>query len=262
MSIEPFNTNPSSKIFHMKQNNNTRPGVEALSLLQPQPGERILDVGCGNGDLTAQIAASGAITLGIELSEAIVKRTKEKYAELNIQVADACHYRTEVPFDAVFSNATLHWVKDAPAAAHSIWLALREGGRFVAEFAGNGNVALITNAIHQELEARGYIIGGGRSPWYFPTIGEYACLLEQTGFRVTFAQHFDKLAPLKGDTGVRKWLDGFSDYFFADVTVADKEAIYCAIETKVKPQLEQDGQWFIDTSRLRIVAIKETNKSL
>lgn len=241
------------------EKNNNKMGAEVLSLLQPQKGEQILDVGCGNGDLTAQIAAAGAIPTGIDLSEHMIKRAKEKYPELNIKMEDACHYRTDIHFDAVFSHAALHWIKDAPAVARSIWLSLREGGRFVAEFAGSGNVATLTTAIKQELEAYGYT-WEGRNPWYFPTIGEYASLLEQTGFRVTFAQHIDKPTPLKRDTGVRKWLDMSAGSFFMDVNATDRESIYCAIEARVKPHLVRDGQWMMDTSRLRIVAIKEAER--
>jgi trans-aconitate methyltransferase len=232
-----------------------KPGAGLLSLLQPRPGEQILDLGCGNGGWTAEIAAAGAIPTGIDLSEEMVKRARQKYPELNIQVADACHYRTDVRFDAVFSNAALHWIKDAPAVARSIWLALREGGRLVAEFAGSGNLAVLTAAMEQALEAHGYA-WAGRNPWYHPTIGEYASLLEQTGFRVTLAHHFDRPTPLKGDTGVRHWLDSFADYFFLDVTSADKASIYRAIEAQVKPHFERGGQWMADTRRLRIVAIK------
>ncbi|MBT2292532.1 methyltransferase domain-containing protein [Paenibacillus albidus] len=234
-----------------------KPGTEILSMLQPGPNERILDVGCGNGDLMAEIAAAGALPTGIDLSEEMVRRARQKYPELNFQVEDICHYRTDVRFDAVFSNAALHWIKDAPAVAQSIWLALREGGRFVAEFAGSGNVAVLTSAMQQVLEEHDYA-WAGRNPWYHPTIGEYASLLEQTGFRVTLAQHFDRPTPLKGNIGVWGWLDGFAGYFFRDVTSEDRATIYRAIEAKVKPHLERGGQWMIDTSRLRILAIKES----
>ncbi|GKS12757.1 methyltransferase type 11 [Paenibacillus chitinolyticus] len=257
MSSELSNNHWNPKVYPEHPDFGVKPGVEALSLLLPQTGERILDVGCGNGDLTAEIAAAGAVPTGIDLSEEMVRKARQKYPELNFQVEDVCQYRTDVRFDAVFSNAALHWIKDAPAVARTIWLALRDGGRFVAEFAGRGNVAALTNAMEQELVARGYA-WAGRSPWYFPTIGEYASLLEQTGFRVMLAQHFDKPTPLKGDTGVRKWLDSFADYFFRDVTLADKASIYNAIEAKVKPHLIREGQWMMDTSRLRIVAVKES----
>ncbi|MCM3702430.1 trans-aconitate 2-methyltransferase [Paenibacillus macerans] len=244
--------------YDPKHNFAAKPGAGVLSLLQPQPGERILDIGCGAGDLAAEIAAAGAVPIGIDLSEEMVKRARQKYPELNFQVENACDYRTDATFDAVFSHAALHWIKDAPAVARTVWLALREDGRFVAEFAGSGNVAVLTGAMQEALEAYGYA-WAGRNPWYHPTIGEYAGLLEQTGFRVMFAQHFDRPTPLKGDAGVRIWLDSFAGYFFPDVTPADKTAIYRAIEEKVKPRLEREGQWMIDTSRLRIVAVKKAN---
>ncbi|WP_342417758.1 methyltransferase domain-containing protein [Paenibacillus sp. FSL R10-2782] len=256
MCSEPITNEWNSGTYDDKLNLVAELGGGALFLLQPRPGERILDVGCGSGDLTAKIAAAGAIPTGLDLSEEMVKRARQKYPFLNVQVEDACHYRTDTPFDAVYSHAVLHWIKDADAVVRSIWLALREGGRFVAEFAGNGNVAVLTTAMEQTLEAHGYA-WAGRNPWYFPTIGEYASLLEQAGFRVTLAQHFDRPTPLRTDTGVRGWLDKFADYFFLDVTPADKVSIYRAIEAKVKPSIDQGGQWMADTSRLRIVAIKE-----
>lgn len=232
-----------------------KPGVEVLSMLSPQPGERILDVGCGTGDLTAAIAAAGANPTGIDLSEEMVGRARLKHPGLDVLVENACQYRTDVQFDAVFSNAALHWIQDGPAVVRTIWLALREGGRFVAEFAGNGNVEVLTSAIKQALEEHGYA-WEGRNPWYHPTIGEYASLLEQSGFRVTSAYHFDKLAPLKGSLGIRNWLDSFANYFFPDVSPPDKQSIYSFIESAAKPRLELDGQWMIDTSRLRVSAIK------
>ncbi|KEQ27576.1 methyltransferase domain-containing protein [Paenibacillus tyrfis] len=245
----------NSKVYDDKQAFADKPGVGLLTLLQPRSGERILDVGCGNGNLTAEIAAAGAIPTGIDLSEEMVRQARQKHPELNFQVENACHYRIDVRFDAVFSNAALHWIKDASAVASSIWLALRDGGRFVAEFAGSGNVAVLTAAMEQELETHGYT-WAGRNPWYFPTIGEYASLLEQTGFRVKWAQHFDSPSPLKGETGLRNWLDKFADYFFPDVSPADKASIYSAIEARVKPHFDRGGQWMIDTRRLRIIAIK------
>jgi trans-aconitate methyltransferase len=255
MCSKPFINQWNSVVYDDKLDLAAKLGGGIMSLLLPRPGERILDVGCGTGALTAELADAGAIPTGIDLSEEMVGRARQKYPGLIFQLEDVCHYRTDVLFDAVFSNAALHWIKDPGAVAHSIWLALREGGRFVAEFAGSGNVGVLTAAMEQALEAHGYA-WAGRNPWYFPTIGEYASLLEQTGFRVTLAQHFDRPTPLKGATGVRDWLDKFADYFFPDVTSADKASIYHAIEAAVKPHLERGGQWMIDTSRLRIVAIK------
>ncbi|CAM3120810.1 methyltransferase domain-containing protein [Paenibacillus taichungensis] len=256
MSGEPFKNKHNSVPYIYSMDFLSNLGVDILSLLQPQTGERILDIGSGNGDLTAKIAAAGAIPTGIDLSERMVTLAQQKYPDLNVQVKDASKYRTDEPFDAVFSHAALHWINNPAATTRSIWLALREGGRFVAEFAGSGNIAILITAMKQALEEHGYT-WAGRNPWYHPTLGEYANLLEQNGFRVTFAQHFDKPAPLKGEEGLRNWLNSFADYFFKDVSSADLESIYQAILTEVKPHLEREGQWFLDTTRLRIVAIKE-----
>ncbi|WP_449007430.1 class I SAM-dependent methyltransferase [Paenibacillus taichungensis] len=256
MSGEPFKNKNNSVPYIYSMDFLSNLGVDILSLLQPQTGERILDIGSGNGDLTAKIAAAGAIPTGIDLSERMVTLAQQKYPDLNVQVKDASQYRTDEPFDAVFSHAALHWINNPAATTRSIWLALREGGRFVAEFAGSGNIAILITAMKQALEEHGYT-WAGRNPWYHPTLGEYVSLLEQNGFRVTFAQHFDKPAPLKGEEGLRNWLNSFADYFFKDVSSADLESIYQAILTEVKPHLEREGQWFLDTTRLRIVAIKE-----
>lgn len=226
-----------------------------LSLLQPQQGERILDLGCGDGRLTAAIAAAGAIPLGIDYSEAHIDKAKQTYPDLQFQAVDACRYEAEERFDAVFSHAAVHWIKDAEAVVRTISRALRPGGRFVAEFAGSGNVASLTGAIERALAAHGYS-PVGRNPWYLPTIGEYASLLEQNGFRVTLAQHFDRLRPFNHPDGIKRWLEGFDSIFFGDVSPPDKVSIYRAIEADSAPRLQIDGQWHIDISRARVIAIK------
>ena len=230
-----------------------------LTLLQPSHGERILDVGCGNGDLTAKIAAAGALTTGIDFSKETIRQAKQKYPDMNIQVANACHYRSEEPFDAVFSHAVLHWIKDAPAVVQSIYLALKTGGRFVAEFAGSGNTAILIAAVREELHTRGYE-WEGRNPWYHPTIDEYTNLLEQNGFRVSLAQHVDQFTPFK--PGARKWLDSFAEYLFSGIAPAEQDVIMEAVEEKVQPQLMRDGQWYLDRSRLRVVAMKESGNAV
>lgn len=239
------------------QANNSGPhNKDLISLLQPAAGERILDVGCGNGNLTAKIAAAGAIPTGIDASEEIITKAKLNYPELQLSVEDARYYRTETAYDAVFSNAVLHWIKNAPAVASSIGSALREGGRFVAEFAASGNIAIILTAIRAELEQYGYE-WEGRNPWYHPTIGEYSSLLEQMGFKVIFAQHMDRKSPLKGGMGIRNWMDNFSSYLFRGVTAEHQALIYDGVEDRVRSELYKDGHWMIDISRLRIAAIKQ-----
>ncbi|MFD0587348.1 class I SAM-dependent methyltransferase [Paenibacillus sp. GCM10027627] len=230
---------------------------ELLSLLNPQPGERILDVGCGAGQLMAAIADAGAVPTGFDLSEEIIEQAKQNYPGLDFRVEDARYYQTDSQFDAVVSHAALHWISDAEAAVRTISLALKEGGRFVAEFAGSGNVVTVTDAIEEALKKHGYA-WEGLIPWYLPTAQQFASLLEQTGFRVTFIQHFEKPSPLKGGKNIRMWLDSFSNYFFQHVSPADKESIYQHIEASVKPRLYRDEQLILDTTRLRVTAIKES----
>lgn len=227
-----------------------------LSLLAPQPGERILDLGAGNGDMLARLHAAGAVAVGIDASEAAVSKAREKHPELDIQVADARNYRPAHRFDAIVSHATLHWIPDPQAVTRTLALSLRDGGRFVTEFAASGNTAIVLAAIQQALEEHGYT-WAGRNPWYHPTIGEYTSLLEQQGFRVMSAQHFDLWRPLNIAQGIRRWLQPFDHYFFHDVLPEHKTAIYDQIEAAVRPQLMQDDQWMLDTSRIRVVAIKQ-----
>ncbi|MFS0725322.1 class I SAM-dependent methyltransferase [Paenibacillus sp. 1P07SE] len=230
-------------------------GAGILSLLEPKPGEAILDIGCGTGDLTAEIAAAGAAPVGIDLSPEMIARGKQKYPELNLQVQDAHVFRTEQTFDAVFSNAALHWMPDAQAVIRTISHALKEGGRFVAEFGGYGNVACVIEAVEAALAGHGYD-PQGRNPWYFPTIGQYAALLEEHGFLVALAQHVERPTPLQGESGLRDWLDVLADDFFLDVAPDDKASIYRTVETTLKPQIYQRGQWIADYRRLRICAVK------
>ncbi|MGQ8872417.1 class I SAM-dependent methyltransferase [Paenibacillus sp. TSA_86.1] len=224
-----------------------------LSMLQPSPGERILDVGCGDGVLTAKIAATGAITTGIDFSEESIAEAMEKYPELDFQIADAGHYRTHERYDAVFSHAALHWMPDVTAVVQTMQLQLKEGGRLVAEFAGSGNTAILLHAVREELLTRGYS-WEGRNPWYHPTVGEFSSLLEQHGFRVLFIQHTNTLRPLK--QGIRQWLNSFATYLFRDIAADEKELVMKVVEKKVEAQLYREGQWNLDISRLRVVAIK------
>ncbi len=246
----------NSEAYDSKLDFVSKLGGGVVELLAPKAGERILDFGCGTGDLTVALAEAGATVVGVDLSEDMIKRARSKFPQLEFQVANGVNYRSDEPFDAVFSNAALHWMPQAEQTAHSIWLALKPGGRFAAEFGGSGNVDTITTAIEHVLEKYGHD-PAGRNPWYFPKLGEYASLLEQTGFRVSFAWHFNRPTPLKGSSGMRDWLDMFSDDFFFDINaLEEKEAIYQEIITMVKPDLYRNDEWFADYKRLRILAVK------
>lgn len=231
-------------------------GKGMVELLALQQGERILDVGCGTGDLAASLTEQGAHVVGIDLSQNMVDAAAHKYPHIDFAQRDVTNLSFSNEFDAVFSNATLHWVKTPEAAIHSIYTALKKGGRFVAEFGGIGNVETITSTLIDEIKRAGIAYRADDFPWYFPSIAEYCTLLEQAGFHVTFAEHFDRPTKLDGEDGLRNWLDMFSHRFFEHVPTATKETVYVTTIARLRPLLMQRDAWYADYKRLRIVAYK------
>jgi trans-aconitate 2-methyltransferase len=218
-------------------------GADLVEVLAPKPGERILDAGCGTGQLTARLAESGAIVTGIDRSPEMIVQARRNAPQLRFECADITSYVPPAQFDAVFSNAVLHWVLDAKAAARSISAALRNGGRFVAEFGGKGNVSGVLEAL--------YDITGLGNPWYFPSVGEYASLLERAGLEVRQAFLFDRLTRTEdSEYGLRNWIRMFGQDWPND------EPFLSAMEQKLRPLLYREGSWWIDYRRLRIEAIK------
>ena len=204
----------------------SRLGQDLVRLLDPQPGERILDLGCGTGDLLQRIAAAGAVALGLDRSPAMIAEARRKHPRLSFEVADASEYQMEAPFDAVFSNAALHWMRDAPRVVESIWGFLRPGGRLVAEFGGKGNARAVIAGMAEALAPLG-IDAQARNPWYFPSLGEYCALLDNQGFRVVQAQHFERPTPLgDGEQGLAHWLDVFAGEFFEGLSGEERAAAY------------------------------------
>lgn len=232
-------------------------GKDVAALLAPQPGERILDLGCGTGDLAHDISTSGASVLGMDISAQMIEAAKRKYPKLDFMTGDAEHFALDEPVDAVFSNAALHWMTRPERVIGCIWNVLKPGGRFVAEFGGKGNVEKIVNGIIRVLERDCGVNAAARNPWYFPSIGQYSTLLEQQGFRVTYAVHFDRPTPMKdGENGLNLWLTGYADDFFAGLSPRDKQEAIRTIEDELRGELYKDGTWYIDYSRLRIMAVK------
>jgi trans-aconitate 2-methyltransferase len=237
-------------------------GASLVELLSPQPGERILDVGCGTGRLTAQIADAGADVVGVDASPAMVDEARRNFSgrpRLRFDVADArtlaeaAELAADVGrFDAVFSNAVLHWVRPPEAAVRSIRKMLRPGGRFVAEFGGRGNCAQVIAALRSTLTE---FSGVERlPPWYYPSIAEYAALLEQEGLEPETALLFDRPTKLDGSTGLRDWARMFAAQAVAAVPESRREELFSRVEAAAGPELFRQGAWFADYRRLRIVA--------
>ncbi|HXR32318.1 MAG TPA: methyltransferase domain-containing protein [Verrucomicrobiae bacterium] len=225
-----------------------------VELLEPKPGESVLDVGCGTGHLTAQIAASGALLHGIDQSPDMIRQAREKFPELRFDVMDAREISLGETFDAVFSNATLHWIKEPERVIRGIVKVLKPGGRFVAEFGGKGNVAWLMAAA----ECAWNKLRPGtplESPWFYPSVAEYAGLLERHGLEVTYALLFDRPTPLEdGERGLRTWLEMFGGSLTGKLPMEERERLVEEIERQAHGKLFKDGQWVMDYRRLRIVA--------
>ena len=227
-----------------------------VELLDPKPGEHILDVGCGTGHLTAEIAARGALLLGIDQSPEMIRQAREKFPDLRFEVMDARDISLRETFDAVFSNATLHWIREPERVIRGIVKVLRPGGRFVAEFGGKGNVAGLMAAAGSAWQK----LRPGTpfdSPWFYPSVAEYAGLLEQHGLEVTSALLFDRPTALEdGERGLRTWLEMFGSAMTGKLPKEERERLVEEIERQARGKLFKDGQWVLDYRRLRIMARK------
>ncbi len=235
-----------------------RHGADLLDLLRPQPGQRVLDLGCGTGHLTASIAERGALVVGIDASPDMIAQARRIFPAIEFQVADAREYRTSEPFDAVFSNAALHWVKPAEGAVQTVAAALKPGGRFIAEFGGHGNVEQVLAAVFAAVEQVSGKVPGDINPWYFPSVAEYAGLLERAGLEVQYAHLFDRPTPLdEGEAGMANWLAMFGQPCLTNVPADLHSAVIAAAIERMRPRLWHDGGWTADYRRLRIVAVKQ-----
>ncbi len=227
--------------------------ADLLRLLAPQAGERIVDLGCGTGHLTAQIAQSGAEVLGLDASPEMIEQARANFPQIKFDVADANTFTLREPVDAVFSNATLHWVRPPETAVARIAAAMKPGGRLVAEFGGQGCVRAIIAAANEALGGR----FGACGPWYFPSVGQYAPILEEHGFEVSFAALFDRPTVLDdGERGLRNWLDMFAGAYFAALPPDERETALVSIESLLRPRLWKGEHWEADYRRIRVVAVK------
>ena len=225
-------------------------GVAVLGLLSPQPGERILDVGCGDGALTLRIVERGATVVGIDSSSSMVEASRAK--GIDARIGSAAELPFDGEFDAVFSNAALHWVPDAEGVVRGVARALRPNGRFVAEFGGFGNIAAIRVAQDCALARRG-VRYDDLLPKYFPTPGAYGALLEKHGFHVDWIDLIPRPTPLAA--GMRGWLETFSRAVLD--RIEHREAFLEEVVDALKPVLcDEQGNWSADYVRLRVKATR------
>jgi SAM-dependent methyltransferase len=228
-------------------------GRDLLGMLAPRAGERILDVGCGTGHLTAEIAAAGARVTGVDRSPSMIAQARGNFPALEFDTRDACALGYEAEFDAVFSNAVLHWVQPAEEAAAGMSRALKHGGRLVVELGGRGNVAILVEGAYRALRRLGVDDPERLNPWYFPCVGEYAAMLERHGIEVTFAALFDRPTPLEpGEGGLTAWFQMFGSRLMEPLVDGQREEFVRMVAEYAAPHLWGDAQWIADYRRLRI----------
>lgn len=232
-------------------------GNDLIELLNPKQGEKILDLGCGTGDLANMLNGLNANIIGVDASKNMIEQAQTKFPHIPFSVMDAQNLTFENEFNAVFSNAALHWMKKPEAVVQGVYRSLQSGGRFVAEFGGAGNVQTITDQLIKQIITAGIPYNNADFPWYFPTIGEYTSLLESAGFHVGVAIHFSRPTKLAGENGLRNWLEMFSPNLFENVNPEVKERVFNTTSNNLKEKLYRNGDWYADYKRLRIVALKK-----
>ena len=226
-----------------------------VELLAPQAGERILDLGCGTGALTAEIAERGVEVLGVDRSEEMISQARRKFPALKFEAVDARELRFNAEFDAVFSNAVLHWIPQAKQVISGVAHALKPGGRFVAEFGGKGNIQRLVEGFHRAFSALGMREPDGVSPWFYPSVGEYADLLERQGLEVREASLFDRPTTLEeGERGLENWIRLFRQTFLEKMGEENAQRWIREVERQCRVELFKNGSWELDYRRLRIAA--------
>lgn len=231
-------------------------GTALLDLLDAPPGAQVVDLGCGSGGLTGQLAARGYRVTGVDASAEMLTLARQAWPDIPFFQADARNFTLEEPADAIFSNAVLHWIDaaDQPALVANLAAQLRTGGQLVCEFGGKGCAEQVHATLDRRFSAHGLAY---RRAFYFPTIGEYAPLLEQNGLRVTFAALFDRPTRQQTVDGLVDWIRMFDMAPFQGVDPALAGEILREAEEELRPILFRNGAWYIDYVRIRLRAVKE-----
>jgi trans-aconitate methyltransferase len=264
-----------------------------VELLAPKPGERILDLGCGTGALTAEIATRGAEVMGVDRSEEMIAQARKKFPALQFEVLDARELRVNMGqvdarswsatgdkadgtsktnkaarveqarevgrlgFDAVFSNAVLHWIPEAEEVIAGVAQVLKPGGRFVAEFGGKGNIQKLVAGFQRAFTVLGMRPPAAVSPWFYPSVAEYAGLLEKHGLEVREASLFNRPTALEeGERGLENWIRVFRRTFVEKMGEAKAQRWIREVERQCRSEQFHDGSWVLDYRRLRIAAWK------
>ena len=227
-------------------------GSAVAELLGDISGQRVLDLGCGDGRLTQELVDKGATVVGIDASSSMIGSAREKGLDAHVMDALEMSYRTE--FDSIFTNATLHWIPNHPLLASKVFEAVKPGGQFVGEFGGHGNVAAINTAIRGVLAKNGFD-WDGKKPVTYPSVQKFKTVLEEAGFEVPYMELIPRPTPLP--TGIRGWIETFGSPFLEDAEPEARRGLVDEIENLLAPALRDEfGNWTADYVRLRFKATK------
>ena len=227
-------------------------GRPVIELLAPKPGERILDLGCGTGILTKELADAGCEIVGLDSSPEMVEAAKQ--LGIDARLIEGVEFESRKKFEAVISNAALHWMPDKYLVVRRVWQALKPGGRFAAECGGDGCLRIVREGMKIALAKRG-LDYKARNPWKFCEYAEFSEILKAQGFKIEYIARIDKPTEL-GTDGLRGWLKVFANSHTEGLEEADKEAFYDEVEAYCKPMLFKNGKWYVDYVRLRFLAVK------
>lgn len=225
-------------------------GQPLLALLKALPHERILDLGCGHGTLTQHIAPLCDHVVAVDASENMVKHAQSTGLDARVINGESLNFNSE--FDAIFSNAALHWMLKPGAVLNGCFRALKPNGRIVAEMGGSGNVKHIVEALNNQ---RVLLDFEPVMPWFFPDVEEYSELARNAGFKIRSIQLFERPTPLP--TGIKQWLTTFAHHFVSDLTTAQSDHLISQTCKNLEDKLmDSGGGWFADYVRLRFELYK------
>lgn len=250
-----INTVWNPQLYNSKHDFVFKYGEDLVHVLDPKAGERILDLGCGTGFLTGRIKEYGAEVVGIDHDHAMIMKARQDYPDIDFRVLSATEFHFDDMFDAIFSNAVLHWVKEKEQAIDCMYGNLKRNGRLVLEMGGRGNVNGIIEALRKSLENHNMKERAEQEIWYFPSLGEYTSLLERRGFRVTYAAHYNRETELQSD-GIQNWIKMFGNAYLNGLEESVVNSIAAEAQDMLLATHFRGERWYADYKRLRIVALK------